>query len=96
MATSCGRFNPHAPHPWAIEANPGEDGPDLFWCDGLPAGTGAAPAPVSVPLGPVDTSEWTIWGNYGKAPLTPEGRAAVARFAAALGLPADVLLGEED
>lgn len=34
--TDCGNLNVHAPHTWAIEANPGEDGPDYFQCPGRP------------------------------------------------------------
>lgn len=34
--TDCGNLNVHAPHTWAIEANPGEDGPDYFQCRGRP------------------------------------------------------------
>jgi hypothetical protein len=36
MATYCGNPHPHSSHTWAIEANPGEPGPDWFQCDGLP------------------------------------------------------------
>jgi hypothetical protein len=56
--TFCGNTAPHEPHPWAIAANPGEDGPDLFRCDGRPLLPAVLGNTGWIPLGRVDTSRW--------------------------------------
>lgn len=61
MATQCMNPEPHDPHPWAIEPNPGEDGPDWFHCDGRTTRFVAyQPPPVQIRLGRVDTSDWPV------------------------------------
>jgi hypothetical protein len=61
MTTHCGSFEDHDPHDWAIAPNPGEDGPDWFWCDG---GAARLRYDCKVPgdriTGPVDTSRWEL------------------------------------
>jgi hypothetical protein len=53
--------NVHDPHDWAIGANPGEDGPDWFRCDGRRTALVPWSARGEIPLGRVDTSGpgWT-------------------------------------
>lgn len=63
MPTPCPNREPHGPHNWAIAANPGEPGPDLFRCDGwytfahlLDAG----PDVLELRLGKIDTAGWAV------------------------------------
>lgn len=60
MSTSCDDFDVHPAHEWAIGDNPGEDGPDLFWCDGRTVARPAVGRIGSYPPGRVDTSGWAI------------------------------------
>lgn len=60
MATPCGNPEVHGPHPWEIGPNPGEPGPDEFWCDGrttrlIPWSSSAT---GEIPLGRVSTDHW--------------------------------------
>ncbi len=60
MSTFCGSLVPHKMHEWGIEANPGEDGPDMFLCEGVELGRPRWYPKAEVRLGPRDTSQWDL------------------------------------